>query len=262
MSGAGEVDTVRMGSCGIPGVRRTQEAARGAVAGQPRRPCFVAHKLLEPEVSYPDRENTEAKWKRYPFKADKKETMEQLAVRREVCFHGTYAYGVWGILQAERVLESYDEEAGHENTTPGAYTSPYFSTARGYARPANLFLDGVYLRFVFELGGDLDFRKTVKKSGGLQWVFAQEGLRIYALWVGSNMPPGRGEERVDHYDPSCEVIPPGLVMPPQLVNSRKTGWPILRDDEDSDIDEGFRLLKEAGEVSPLMIQAIQPVAQK
>ncbi len=91
-------------------------------------------------------------------------------------YHGTWFYGLWNLLVSGQISPSYDEKLGHEFNKLGAlvYCSPWFSTAIGYARPQNVFGDGVYHMCILELRMDMTQRHKQKAQGGMQCPFRRQ----------------------------------------------------------------------------------------
>jgi hypothetical protein len=143
----------------------------------------------------------------------------------EQAFHGSWWYSVWLILETGIFLESDDKGLGHDFWEPGVYCSPSLDTGLWYARPQNMFGDGVYHRIIFELRVDPERRKRNRARGGVQWVFPCAGVALHAVWIRSNAPPNKGEERVNSWDAELEALPPGSVAPPPVVNPRTGHWP-------------------------------------
>jgi len=159
----------------------------------------------------------------------------------EQAFHGTWWYSVWSVLESGVFLESDDRGKGHDFWEPGVYCTPVRSTARWYARPHNVFGDGVFHRVIYELRVDPERRKRNRQRGGVQWVFPTEAVSLYAVWVQVNSPPAVGEERVNEWEPELEALPPGAVAPPPpTVNPRDLaveGWPDIEDEKWNDGEE-------------------------
>merc|ERR1712151_1271574 len=61
------------------------------------------------------------------------------------------------------------------------------------------------------------------------WAFPSAAIAIHAIWVRTNAPPTKGEERVNSWDPDLEAVPMGLVKQPCIVNPRTTPWPDMVD---------------------------------
>ena len=94
------------------------------------------------------------------------------------------------------------------------YCSPKLSTAWAYARPQVVFGDGAYHRVILELRVSEAQRKKKRAKGGEQWVFESEHVRVHGVWVGVNMPPSSGDERLSHWDAGDEAVPPGRQQAP------------------------------------------------
>mmetsp|Transcript_103120 Transcript_103120/g.292128 ORF Transcript_103120/g.292128 Transcript_103120/m.292128 type:complete len:288 (+) Transcript_103120:75-938(+) len=103
------------------------------------------------------------------------------------------------------LLESNDQQRGHEFWMPGVYCSPRLHTARQYARPHVLFGDGIYHRAVLELHVDIGQRRKERRKGGEQWIFPSEAVVITAVLVEVNAPPLKGEERLDAWVAEMEA---------------------------------------------------------
>jgi len=141
----------------------------------------------------------------------------------KTAFHGTWWYAAWSILNTGIILESNDESLGHQFWEPGVYCSPKFSTGASYARPQILFGDSVYHRIVLELRVDPERQQKKKKKGGNQWVFPSDAVSLHAIWIRSNAPPCKGEERLNFWDPNLEALPDGQSRPvphPQRLRPR------------------------------------------
>ena len=89
------------------------------------------------------------------------------------------------------------------------YCSPLLSTAWSYARPQIVFGDGVYYRVILELRVQEALRKKKRTKGGEQWTYDSEHVRMHGVWIGINMPPSAGDERLSQWDSVDEAIPPG-----------------------------------------------------
>jgi hypothetical protein len=125
----------------------------------------------------------------------------------ERAYHGTWWYALWSILETGTILESKDEEAGHEFTMPGVYCTPRPQTARQYARPQMVFGDSMYHRVMLEVRVDKARLKDKKKTGGVQWVCRGKDIVIRAVWFWLNDPPAKGEERFEDWRPGLEARP-------------------------------------------------------
>lgn len=158
----------------------------------------------------------------------------------EVAYHGTWWYSIWSILESGVMLESNDMAAGHDFWEPGVYVSPMLETARWYARPHQLFGDGVYHRVILDLLVDPERRKRSRQRGGVQWVFDCPAVALRGLRVQVNAPPANGEERVNEWDPQLEALPPYCDRPEPTVNPRQGPWPEV-DGEQEDAEEQWPL---------------------
>ena len=83
-------------------------------------------------------------------------------------FYGTWWYSVWQVLLSGVLLESNDYAKGHDFWEPGVYCTPLVSTAKWYARPHIVFVDGVYHCIMYELRVDPLKIKTERERGGVQ----------------------------------------------------------------------------------------------
>ena len=127
----------------------------------------------------------------------------------EDAFHGTWFYTLWSILEAGFLLESEDEEAGHEFWHPGVYFSSRPKTAWTYARPQMVFGDGLYHRTMLKLRYDPHRTRKNRNKGGHQVVTESSAVSIEGVFFGINWPPVKGEERLDNWKSVLEVLPPG-----------------------------------------------------
>ena len=69
----------------------------------------------------------------------------------ERAYHGTWFYGLRGILHHGVLLESVDEDAGHEFWRPGLYLTQNLCTANWYARAQRVFNDAMFHRAIVEV---------------------------------------------------------------------------------------------------------------
>lgn len=159
-----------------------------------------------------------------------KEPVVQSHPSWETAYHGTWWYSVWSVLQSGVMLESDDLTLGHDFWKPGVYCTPNIETALWYARPHELFADGVYHRVIFELRVDPERRSKERQRGGVQWVFPSAAVSLHAVWVRPNAPPTKGEERVREWNPQLEALPPGCAPPRPIVNPRRSAWPNVVDE--------------------------------
>ena len=123
-------------------------------------------------------------------------------------YHGTWWYGLWSILESGVLLESNDDEAGHEFWHPGVFCSRHRETAWTYARPQQVFHDGLYHRVMLKLRYDRNQLRKERKKGGHQLVLQSSAVVIEGVFFGINAPPSKGEERLDDWDASLEASPP------------------------------------------------------
>ena len=144
----------------------------------------------------------------------------------EQAFHGSWWYSVWMLLHSGLFLASDDRSLGHDYWEPGVYCTPNIDTGLWYARPQVMFGDGVFHRLVFELRVDISRRTKNRQRGGVQWVCPSDAVKLHAVWVRSNAPPAKGEERVNDWEPHLEAVPlaVGENYPPATVNPRTTPW--------------------------------------
>ena len=126
-------------------------------------------------------------------------------------YHGTWFYALWNLLLHGQVAPSTDAALGHEFNSLGAkvYCSPNFNTAIYYARPQNLFGDGVYHFCVLELRVDMRLRYKHKKEGGVQWTFPSEGVQIVGVWICHNCGNAKGNPHLRFWHPEDECVPVG-----------------------------------------------------
>ena len=127
-------------------------------------------------------------------------------------YHGTWFYGLWNLLLTGQISPSSNLALGHDFNSLGmshVYCSPKFDTAIGYARPQNVFGDGVYHFCVLELRVDLTRRHRRKKLGGEQWTFESDAVVIVGVWICSNCGNPKGEEHLRFWVPEDECIPLG-----------------------------------------------------
>eukprot|EP00450_Noctiluca_scintillans_P022537 CAMPEP_0194533510 /NCGR_PEP_ID=MMETSP0253-20130528/71407_1 /TAXON_ID=2966 /ORGANISM="Noctiluca scintillans" /LENGTH=615 /DNA_ID=CAMNT_0039379071 /DNA_START=77 /DNA_END=1924 /DNA_ORIENTATION=- len=143
----------------------------------------------------------------------------------EKAFHGTRWYALWLILKSGVLLESNDQELGHDFWEPGVYCSPVLETAKWYARPHIVFGDDVYHRALLELRVDPAQRRRCRQRGGVQWVFPPTAISIVAIWIQVNGPPTYDEDRFRDWDRSLEAVPPGCSSVTNIVNTREGAWP-------------------------------------
>ena len=124
-------------------------------------------------------------------------------------YHGTWFYGLWNLLLSGQISPSYDDALGHEFNSLGAlvYCSPLFDTAISYARPQNVFGDGVYHMCVLELRVDMTKRHKQKRKGGQQWTFPPDAVVIIGVWVCHNCGNRSGEEHLRFWEAEDECIP-------------------------------------------------------
>lgn len=134
-----------------------------------------------------------------------------------LAFHGTWFYGLWLILAGGVLLESNDEDAGHEFGTPGVYVSPLLLTARWYARAHQVFGDGFYHRVVLEVRYDAGRVRKQREKGGVQLVLPSSAVSIERVLFQYNAPPRTGEERMDSWDPELEAVPPEKARPAPTI---------------------------------------------
>ena len=106
---------------------------------------------------------------------------------------------------------SEDESKGHEFNTLGAkvYMSPWFGTAKQYARGQNLFGDGVYHCVILDLRVRVDQRVDKRNTGGLQWTYNSEHAFIAGVWFGHNVGNPVGYEHLRFWDAEDEAVPYG-----------------------------------------------------
>ena len=97
-----------------------------------------------------------------------------------------------------------------------------------HARPHILFGDRIYHRVLLELRVDGGRRTKRRKRGGEQWVFPENAVALWKVWVLPNDPQLIGGERLDTWKPELEALPPG--RPPL---SPILGAPTSEDDDSS-----------------------------
>ena len=93
------------------------------------------------------------------------------------------------------------------------YCSPRFETGGDYARPHVLFGDGVFHRAVYELRVDPKERTRERQRGGHQWILPSHSASVHAVWICSNVPPKRGEERCYEWTATLEACLPNRARP-------------------------------------------------
>eukprot|EP00435_Cladocopium_sp_Y103_P059940 s2421_g21.t1 len=142
----------------------------------------------------------------------------------------------WNLLATQVISPSTDEKLGHEFNNLGqlVYVSPHVATATGYARPQNVFGDGVLFRCVLELRVDANNAYRKKQSGGTQWTFEAEQVRIVGVWVCCNCGNEKGTDHLRCWQQDLEIIPVGVTEAgcvPRMVAAEAgyscdTRWPI------------------------------------
>ena len=130
--------------------------------------------------------------------------------------HGHNRGHAWRRLLATRMVgeNCFPTRQHYILYVTGVYCTPKLSTAWGYARPQVVFGDGAYHRVILELRVSEAQRKKKRAKGGEQWVFESEDVRVHGVWIGVNMPPSSGEERLSHWDAQDEAVPPGRQQAP------------------------------------------------
>ncbi len=113
-----------------------------------------------------------------------------------IVYHGTWWYGLRNIIEHRMLLESCDQDLGHDFTDPGVYTSPHMATAKQYARPQVVFNDGHTHRVILECAVLTGQRLKRRRKGGDQWIYAAADVHLKAVLVLCNDFPvvGWGEE--------------------------------------------------------------------
>ena len=145
--------------------------------------------------------------------------LDQLAISSSVL----YLYVVWvltiAVAQSKQCVATCYwlaqssggplEKLGHEFNKLGAlvYCSPWFNTAISYARPQNVFGDGVYHMCALELRVGMTQRHKQKAQGGKQWAFPPAAVIITGVWVCHNCGNVAGEEHLRYWEAEDECIP-------------------------------------------------------
>ncbi|CAE7252839.1 unnamed protein product, partial [Symbiodinium microadriaticum] len=119
-------------------------------------------------------------------------------------YHGTWFYGLGSILQHGVLLESVNEDAGHEFWKPGLYLTPKLGTATWYGRAQRVFEDDMFHRAIVEVKYDPSKKKVYRERGGGQIVVTSEAAAITGIIIQPNSPPMRGEERSDSWEAQLE----------------------------------------------------------
>lgn len=119
-------------------------------------------------------------------------------------YHGTWFYGLGSILRHGVLLESVNEDAGHEFWKPGLYLTPKLGTATWYGRAQRVFEDDMFHRAIVEVKYDPSKKKVYRERGGGQIVVTSEAAAITGIIIQPNSPPMKGEERSDRWDPALE----------------------------------------------------------
>jgi len=127
-------------------------------------------------------------------------------------YHGTWFYGLWNLLLSGQISPSEDRDLGHDfcGLGPLVYCSPLFDTAIGYARPQNVFGDGVYHMVALELRVDMTKRQGQRKSGGVQWTFPSGACIIVGCWVCHNCGNVAGNQHLRLWESFDECVPIGF----------------------------------------------------
>jgi len=141
-------------------------------------------------------------------------------------YHGTWWYALALLLGSGVVLESSEEERGHEFWTRGVFCSPVLDTARRHARPQILFNDGLFHRVVLEVRVDRGQCLRQRRRGGEQWVFPAQAAAIDKVLVQANAPPAKGEERLMDWDQALEAYPMDMT---ECEPAPNPGSPMFRD---------------------------------
>ncbi|CAE7241289.1 Ckb [Symbiodinium microadriaticum] len=126
-------------------------------------------------------------------------------------YHGTWFYALRSILHYGVLLESWDKEKGHKFTRPGLYLASCLAPSIWYARPHDLFKDGMFHRVIIEVL--YDESKVLAKLGkaGNTLVLKSDAVAITGVIIQPNSPPYGGEERCEDWDDSLQILPPPRV---------------------------------------------------
>lgn len=125
-------------------------------------------------------------------------------------YHGTWFYGLWNILYHGVLLESNSEDDGHEFWCPGVYVSECLDTAKWYARAHQLFDDGNFFRCLLRVKYDPEQVRVTREKGGGQIVVPSCAVCIQEVLFLANVPPKKGDERMEFWDDDLEIIPENL----------------------------------------------------
>ena len=68
-----------------------------------------------------------------------------------------------------------------------------------------MFNDGVYHRVALKTRVDVSQLRRNRQRGGHQMVSSSDEIYIEGVFFGVNIPPEKGEFRIDHWDPSLEA---------------------------------------------------------
>ena len=135
-------------------------------------------------------------------------------------FHGTWFPALWNILYTQSISPSTDFDLGHEYNNLGAK----LETAIGYARPQNLFGDGMFHRCILELRVPFGNVYKRKSTGGEQWTFNADLIRIVGVWITSNCGNMKGYDFLRFWNPEEEVLPEGITQAGSDVIDRFFWW--------------------------------------
>ena len=62
-------------------------------------------------------------------------------------------------------------------------------------------------------------RTRERQRGGHQWIFPSHAVSVYAVWINSNVPPQRGDERCYEWRATLEACLPDKARPPAIVDA-------------------------------------------
>ena len=125
-------------------------------------------------------------------------------------YHGTSGYSI-AVILGYGLMASDDPELGHHllEDKPGCYSTPVFSTARGYACPHRMFGSGQFCRFVVELLTDPNRRNDVKKGrkDNIQWINPERSTRVERILVETNSGASASDHRYLTFEAALEAFP-------------------------------------------------------
>ena len=129
-------------------------------------------------------------------------------------FHGTWFPTLWNILYTQSISPSTDLDLGHEfnKLGPKVYVTPKLATAISYARPQDLFGDGMFHRCILELRVPFANVYKRKAAGGTQWTFDADLIRIVGVWITSNCGNLKGYDFLRCWNSEEEVLPEGITQ--------------------------------------------------